>query len=35
MPDDVLGVSPFTTDCAIIENSIVFTFTERSTTTRR
>ena len=28
MPSGVGGVSPFTTDCAIIENSIVFTFTE-------
>ena len=28
LPDNVLGVSPFTTDCAIIENSIVFTFTD-------
>jgi hypothetical protein len=28
LPDDVAGVSPFTTDCAIIERSIVFTFTD-------
>lgn len=28
LPDDVGGVSPFTTDCAIIERSIVFTFTD-------
>jgi uncharacterized membrane protein YgcG len=28
MPSGVGGVSPFTADCAIIENSIVFTFTE-------
>jgi Big-like domain-containing protein len=27
MPSNVAGVSPFTTDCSIIENSIVFTFT--------
>lgn len=27
MPNGVAGVSPFTTDCSIIENSIVFTFT--------
>jgi hypothetical protein len=27
LPDNVAGVSPFTTDCAIIEHSIVFTFT--------
>lgn len=27
MQSNVLGVSPFTTDCSIIENSIVFTFT--------
>lgn len=27
MPNNVAGVSPFTTDCSIIENSIVFTFT--------
>ncbi len=26
MPANVAGVSPFTTDCSIIENSIVFTF---------
>lgn len=27
MDNNVAGVSPFTTDCSIIENSIVFTFT--------
>ena len=27
LPQGVAGVSPFTTDCAIIENSIVYTFT--------
>ncbi|MGE3546282.1 MAG: Ig-like domain-containing protein, partial [Kofleriaceae bacterium] len=27
LPSGVAGVSPFTTDCRIIENSIVFTFT--------
>jgi MYXO-CTERM domain-containing protein len=27
LPNNVAGVSPFTTDCSIIENSIVFTFT--------
>jgi uncharacterized protein (TIGR03382 family) len=27
LPSNVAGVSPFTTDCSIIENSIVFTFT--------
>jgi len=27
MPSNVAGVSPFTTDCSVIENSIVFTFT--------
>jgi MYXO-CTERM domain-containing protein len=27
LPSNVGGVSPFTTDCSIIENSIVFTFT--------
>ncbi|HEU4730289.1 MAG TPA: hypothetical protein VFT22_20470 [Kofleriaceae bacterium] len=27
LPDNVAGVSPFTEDCAIIEDSIVFTFT--------
>ena len=27
MPSGVAGVSPFTNDCAVIENSIVFTFT--------
>jgi MYXO-CTERM domain-containing protein len=27
MPNNVAGVSPFTLDCSIIENSIVFTFT--------
>jgi len=28
LPDNVAGVSPFTEDCSIIENSIVFTFTD-------
>jgi hypothetical protein len=28
LPDNVAGVSPFTTDCGIIERSIVFTFTD-------
>jgi uncharacterized protein (TIGR03382 family) len=28
LPDNVAGVSPFTSDCAIIERSIVFTFTD-------
>lgn len=28
LPDDVAGVSPFTTDCAIIEGSIAFAFTD-------
>jgi MYXO-CTERM domain-containing protein len=28
LPDDVAGVSPFTTDCSTIERSIVFTFTD-------
>ena len=28
LPDEVLGVSPFTTDCSIVEHSIVFTFTD-------
>src|SRR5690349_13989226 len=28
LPAEVAGVSPFTTDCSIIENSIVFTFTD-------
>jgi hypothetical protein len=28
LPDNVAGVSPFTSDCSIIEGSIVFTFTE-------
>jgi uncharacterized protein (TIGR03382 family) len=28
LPNGVAGVSPFTTDCSIIENSIVFTFTD-------
>jgi uncharacterized protein (TIGR03382 family) len=27
LPNNVAGVSPFTTNCSIIENSIVFTFT--------
>jgi MYXO-CTERM domain-containing protein len=28
LPTNVAGVSPFTTNCSIIENSIVFTFTQ-------
>ena len=28
LPDNVAGVSPFTTDCSIIENSIVFVFND-------
>lgn len=28
LPGNVAGVSPFTADCSIIENSIVFTFTD-------
>jgi hypothetical protein len=28
LPDNVGGVSPFTTDCAVIEHSIVFAFTD-------
>lgn len=28
LPENVAGVSPFTSDCSIIENSIVFTFTD-------
>ncbi|HSD88437.1 MAG TPA: hypothetical protein VLB44_13010 [Kofleriaceae bacterium] len=28
LPDNVAGVSPFTTDCAVIDNSIVFAFTD-------
>jgi uncharacterized protein (TIGR03382 family) len=28
LPDNVAGVSPFTSDCSIIENSIVFVFTD-------
>ena len=28
LPDNVAGVSPFTTDCAVIEHSIVFAFTD-------
>lgn len=28
LPDNVAGVSPFTSDCGMIEDSIVFTFTE-------
>jgi len=28
LPDNVAGVSPFTTDCSVIESSIVFTFTD-------
>ncbi len=28
LPDNVAGVSPFTSDCSIIERSVVFTFTD-------
>jgi len=35
LPTNVAGVSPFTTDCAIIENSIVFTFSGAFTFTSR
>lgn len=28
LPDNVAGVSPFRTDCGVIENSVVFTFTD-------
>ena len=28
LPDNVAGVSPFTTDCSVIESSVVFTFTD-------
>jgi len=28
LPDNVAGVSPFTTDCSIVENSIVFVFND-------
>lgn len=28
LPDNVAGVSPFTTDCGVIESSVVFTFTD-------
>jgi len=28
LEDGVAGVSPFTTDCSVVENSIVFTFTD-------
>jgi hypothetical protein len=28
LPDNVAGVSPFATDCSIVERSIVFTFTD-------
>jgi uncharacterized protein (TIGR03382 family) len=28
LPDNVAGVSPFTADCSVIENSIAFTFTD-------
>lgn len=28
LPDEVAGVSPFATDCSVIENSVVFTFTD-------
>ena len=35
MPNNVAGVSPFTLDCSIIENSVVFTFTGAFTFTPR
>ena len=35
LPTNVAGVSPFTTDCSIIENSIVFTFSGAFTFTSR
>jgi hypothetical protein len=35
MPNNVAGVSPFTTDCSVIENSVVFTFTGAFTFTPR
>jgi hypothetical protein len=28
LPDNVAGVSPFTSDCSVIESSVVFTFTD-------
>ncbi len=28
LPDNVAGISPFTTDCSVIESSVVFTFTD-------
>lgn len=28
LPDNVAGISPFTTNCSVIENSVVFTFTD-------
>lgn len=28
LPDNVAGISPFTTDCSTIESSVVFTFTD-------
>jgi hypothetical protein len=35
MPNNVAGVSPFTLDCSVIENSVVFTFTGAFTFTPR
>jgi hypothetical protein len=35
LPDNVGGVSPFTLDCGIIENSVVFTFTQAIPNTPR
>ncbi|HEY5922493.1 MAG TPA: Ig-like domain-containing protein [Kofleriaceae bacterium] len=35
MPNNVAGVSPFTLDCVVIENSVVFTFTGAFTFTPR
>jgi uncharacterized protein (TIGR03382 family) len=35
MPNNVAGVSPFTLDCSIIENSVVFTFSGAFTFTPR
>ncbi|MFN0246101.1 MAG: MYXO-CTERM sorting domain-containing protein [Kofleriaceae bacterium] len=28
LPDNVAGISPFTTNCSVVENSVVFTFTD-------
>ena len=28
LPDNIAGVSPFTSDCSVIESSVVFTFTD-------